>query len=303
MPASRNYLIEGINLPSDCISPQDLLMLVRAASPENDIGFVIVGASSPDVAVNPETARFVYRDPAGFLYYYDGTGWVLVRAAAYIADKSLKLIKLDPETGNAYKIIRVSASGTQFEFVYINDIINNLPVNKLQGQASAALLATSSNNVLWRNYTDVWNQLVLDGTPGSMDVTLIAPGSNRNILYTNVNTVAWGDVNTVIPYNTLKQNRLEHNTIVLTPAATVIVDASLGIQFKLTCNQDTTINITNMTSGQSIQLLIVPSGNTVSVPNVKWPGGALQTLQGTATVLSFSKFESDIYGAVVTNYS
>ena len=320
MPASRNYLIEGIDpSQSTCLSAQDLINLIRAAAPESDIGFVFKGTSGPNVNLYPEMERFLYLSTDGMLRFYKNGGWELVKAALALVPNSIPiniLSPIDPWTSQsaASKVIRVNSAGTSFKFYYINDIIENLDVSHLRSATVDSALASIEGNNLWLSLRDLWLKISAQLQNNDIPVGKIAKGAATQVLTTNASgAVGWQYFNDAIPQRHIDWLKLKHETITPNPQGTPPVyslDCASGVSFRVEAAADCTINMVGMLDGQSIQVFVVTNGNTISftVPSgegltLRWPGGTMPDVSTTARfVASFSRFGSDICGTIVSNF-
>lgn len=143
-PASDgSYLIPGIDLLAvACISKADVAQAISNAKPQEGIGFVIVGDSSPDVTQAPELARFLWLEttlgvPTGDIFYYDGNSWesIITFSGQDILDGTITLDKLSVVGAAPYSIIQVNSLGTDYQFISLINAIQNksIPLDKLVG--------------------------------------------------------------------------------------------------------------------------------------------------------------------------
>ena len=121
--ASQNDLVQGMDLAGQTqVSGADLEQLVREATPADNIAWIIVDATTPDVASNTRFARYLWQSAAGaWPKYYTGATWSNLPvpsdavSAEQIAAGSITLDKLSPD-GTALQVVRMNAGGTALEF-------------------------------------------------------------------------------------------------------------------------------------------------------------------------------------------
>lgn len=121
--ASQNDLVQGMDLAGQTqVSGADLEQLVREATPADNIAWIIVDATTPDVASNTRFARYLWQSAAGaWPKYYTGATWSNLPVpsdavtAEQIAAGSITLDKLSPD-GTALQVVRMNAGGTALEF-------------------------------------------------------------------------------------------------------------------------------------------------------------------------------------------
>ena len=318
MPASRNYLIEGIDpSQSTCLSAQDLINLIRAAAPESDIGFVFKGTSGPNVNLYPEMERFLYLSTDGMLRFYKNGGWEPVKASLVLAHSSIPinvLSTVDQLTNQlaASKVIRVNSAGTSFEFHHINDIIENLDISRIKSATTNSVLASIEEDNVWLSIRDLWLRIRAQLQDDDIPVNKITKGEAAQVLTTDANdVVSWQYINDIIPQQHIDWLKLNYDTILPTPQGTppvYTIDCASGVSFRVEAAADSTIEILGMLDGQSIQVFVFSNGNTIDfrVPigeglMLRWPNGTMPDVSTTLRfVASFSRFGNDICGTIVT---
>ena len=307
MPSTRRYLIAGLDPTGlDCVSKADLLQMHSAEAPDTDIGFCIASETTPDAGTYTELSRFLWiKRSTRELYVHDGVSFGLAKSTVSIPAASITYDLLSPSSGTPYYALAVNSAGTAVTFQSVPSLIaaNALNVTQLTKAGVDSFLLTYSGVNTWKSLADAWDILFLNATPA---------GSNRDFLYIDSGALAYGSINTALPNNIIKWNKLEYGTNILTiSSGAITVDASLSGNHKVTLTANiTSITIANMVDGQTIQILFKQDGTgsrTVAFgTTIKFVGGTAPTITATANhgdVISISQFDGQLIGAVAANAS
>src|SRR5690606_34787102 len=109
----QNDLVEGLDpTPSDQLSQSMLLQMLREATPEDHIAWLLIQESEPDLDQNPRYARYLWlKTGENFLRRYDSDSetWVPLTVgdipSAVISPGSITLEHLfTPSAGNERKL-------------------------------------------------------------------------------------------------------------------------------------------------------------------------------------------------------
>jgi len=132
--------------------------------------------------------------------------------------------------------------------------------NKKIKDTYQGLLKTADNNTIGTGFKEITDGSgngtgVYIRNTGQIRLTGGSPAADK-ILKSDADGIAsWGEVS--VSYNELKVEFKDY--VVLTPAATVTVDLSLGQAFELTPNQNTNVNFTNIQT-KVVDLTIIGDG-------------------------------------------
>lgn len=132
--AAQFDLIPGFDISSlSSVTQTQEMAIVGGAAPYPNIGFILYGATSPDVANNARFARYLWIDTSGglgaiALKYYDGAVWAAVPLGAVsslsqISNNLITIGKLSVAGGGALKLVRVNAANTAFEYINFSDLL------------------------------------------------------------------------------------------------------------------------------------------------------------------------------------
>ena len=149
--ASQNDLVQGINLAGlSTVSGADLEQLVREATPADNIAWIIVDATTPDVASNERFARYLRMQAVGdWFEYWNGAAWTSLPlpdnavTIDSIPDASITLDKLSPD-GTALQVVRMNAGGTALEFADFTLGAQTVNVTSLIKGTANQLLVTNA---------------------------------------------------------------------------------------------------------------------------------------------------------------
>lgn len=309
MPSSRQFLAEGTDPSGTFTVPESgvLLQMVRASAPAADIGYVILSDTAPDVVTYPELARFDWNEtdtgvPTGRKFFWNGASWEEFKTIPVIADGTVTIAKLSPSGGASNQIIKLNSGGTAFVF---SDLVTSfsdggLPIAKISGTSGyPGVFVTDGSVVSWMTYESLWTAVFADGIPG---------GSNRNILYNNSGSLAWGAIDDVTPLNSISWNKLKFgtNTVPINSGA-IVVDASLSGNHLVTLTANiTSVTIENLSDGVPVQIMFLQDavgGRTVSFAGsgINWVGTVAPVITATpafADVISITQFAGNVVGTV-----
>ena len=149
--ASQNDLVQGINLAGlSTVSGADLEQLVREATPADNIAWIIVDATTPDVASNERFARYLRMQAVGdWFEYWNGAAWTSLPlpdnavTVDSIPDASITLDKLSPD-GTALQVVRMNAGATALEFADFTLGAQTVNVTSLIKGTANQLLVTNA---------------------------------------------------------------------------------------------------------------------------------------------------------------
>ncbi len=118
--------------------------MLRAAAPTTDIGFIIVGESTPDAVTYPELVRFAWlKASTGELRYYNGASWELIASNVSIAAGTVTSTMLSSSGGTAYQILAVNAAGTSVTFQNLASLLGTPTYATIGGYGSQLFLTVS----------------------------------------------------------------------------------------------------------------------------------------------------------------
>lgn len=307
MPSTRRYLIAGLDPTGlSCVSKADLLQMHSAEAPDTDIGFCIASETTPDAGTYTELSRFLWiKRSTRELYVHDGVSFGLAHATINIPSASITADRLSPSGGSPYYALAVNSAGTEITLQSVPTLIptNSLSVTQLTKAGVDSFLLTFAGVNTWKSLADAWDILFLNAIPA---------GSNRDFLYIDGGALAYGSINNVLPNNIIKWNKLEYGTNILTiSSGAITIDASLSGNHKVMLTENiTSITISNMIDGQTIQVLFKQDGTgsrTVAFgTTIKFVGGTAPTITATANhgdIISISQFGGQLIGAVAANAS
>lgn len=314
MPSSRQFFAEGLD-PTGlaCISTADLLQMFRAGYPVDPFGLFIKSASTPDVATYPELARFNWLNSTnGELKYYTGVAWDLVKASFNIPDGSIGYAKL-VGSGTPNSLFKIGADGTTVTEITIASLFaaGSISLSTLANISALKVLGSIAGGAVSQlDFVDVFNNSIPDITLGSIPVDTLSVGTSGQILGLVGGVTAWTTPTYAFADNSIPQSKIKTQTTTLTCAATVTVDASVGDNFLLTLTSNvTTLSITNLVEGKSIQIKIKQDGTgsrTVGFSGIVWPSATAPTITttaGHADIISVSNFAGTINGVFVQDYA
>jgi hypothetical protein len=197
MALNSNAFVEGID-PTGTFGgyASVLLQLIRQALPSSTYGMVLYDSATPNVAgANAWRQRCVWLDmtdtakPVAKIYRTTGSpGWVSVNSlisnntitTAMIQNAAVTLAKLSVSGGAANQLIRVNAGATAFEFVNFLDMVTAgiIPISSLKTSTlPPGELRVAAGDVTGGAAWYTIGTMLNSATPGSMDLTVIAPYS------------------------------------------------------------------------------------------------------------------------------
>lgn len=165
--ATQNQFIEGLDpTPFNMVEATQLLQLIREAKPAAYIGFIYFGSTQPDIANNPQYARYIWADttiPAAIvLKTYTGSAWVAYSPVAgslsgtVITDATLALTKLSLAGATANYLLVVNGAGTAYTFKSPATLFNtnSFPTENLVSGANRTFLTSIGGlGAVWRTLT------------------------------------------------------------------------------------------------------------------------------------------------------
>jgi hypothetical protein len=164
---TQNQFVEGLDptgLP--IVGASELLQLIREAHPEAYIGLVFVGTTAPDIANNPQYARYLWLDTTNSLNprikIWTGTVWQPYSfeyneiSGLAIQPGSIPLTKLNLSTSTPNFLFAVNSTANGIVFVDPLTIfgVNSFPISSIvQGANNTFLKTISGLGPRWRPLT------------------------------------------------------------------------------------------------------------------------------------------------------
>ena len=148
MPSSKLFLVEGFT-PST-VTVENVTNMIRGIAPAADIGLVLIQATTPNVTLYPELARFLWLNSAnGTLNRYNSISWVKVKAEPQIAGGSLDIDTLSVLGVSPLRVAAVNSTGTEAIWETITNLLksSDLPVVSGTGPKVLHIIGT---NVMYK---------------------------------------------------------------------------------------------------------------------------------------------------------